>query len=171
MTTMVAAARKLDVGAGFAGPEGYERLDKTDVYGAEHVHDITDIPWPFADETFATLNCSHILEHIDRSRLVDVMNEMHRVLEPWGELRIEIPVAPHWKAFADPTHVSYLVPQTFIYFAGADMFGYRKLYGIRPWMFPPHVYVDGVMQFKADSDGGIMSIMLIKPKENPDEQA
>jgi SAM-dependent methyltransferase len=163
--------RKLDVGAGFANMEGYERLDKTDVFGAEHIHDIEDIPWPFDDGTFDVLNCSHILEHIDRSKLVGVMNEMHRVLKEWGELRIEIPVAPHWKAFADPTHVSYLVPQTFIYFAGDVMKNYQKLYGIKPWDFAPGVFVDNVMMYKQDEDGGIMSILLIKPKETCDAKA
>jgi SAM-dependent methyltransferase len=168
----VAVPRKLDVGAGFSGPEGYERLDKTGVYGAEHIHDITDIPWPFADNTFAALNCTHILEHIDRSRFIDVMNEMHRVLEPGGELDIEVPIAPHWKAFADPTHVSYFVPQTFVYFAGAATHKYRTLYGIRPWEFelgaysPPNADgVDGELQFRIDEGGGIMALTLIKPRE------
>ena len=155
--------RKLDVGSGDGHNEGWETIDKSDAFHPDHVHDLTDIPWPFEDATFDELKCSHILEHIDRSLLISVMNEMHRITKPGGRLQIESPVAPHWKAFADPTHVSFLVPQTFIYFSDESAEMYRTLYGMEKWDMVEEQIVDGVFQCRMDGDGGIMQIDLIKP--------
>ena len=156
--------RKLDVGSGGTHEDGWESIDRSDAYKPDYVHDLTDFPWPFEDEAFDELRCSHILEHIDRSLLVSVMNEMHRIMKPGGMLHIESPVAPHWKAFADPTHVSFLVPQTFIYFADESASMYQKLYGIKKWELVEEQIIDGVFQCRMDGDQGIMQIDLIRPE-------
>jgi predicted SAM-dependent methyltransferase len=160
---MTAAPRKLDVGSGATHEEGYASIDITDAFNPDYVHDITQIPWPFEDASFDVLRCSHILEHIDRSLLVAVMNEMHRILVPGGMLKIESPVAPHWKAFADPTHVSLLVPQTFLYFADNSSI-FHKLYGMEKWdLVQEQIDEEGVFHCRMDADGGIMQIDLLKP--------
>ena len=62
------------------------------------------------------------------------MNEVHRVLGEKGMVRIEVPVFPFWKAIADPTHVSFFVPETFDYFCGApDVAHCVGLYDIKLW--------------------------------------
>ena len=155
--------RRLDVGAGAMREDGWETLDKSDAYEPDHNHDITQLPWPFEDGTFAEVKCVHVLEHIDRNLLVPVMNELHRIIEDGGKLFIEAPVAPHWKAFADPTHVSFLVPQTFLYFADASMEHWRKLYGIRKWGFRPEDRIGDDFRFGLDDDCGIMQVWLVKP--------
>ena len=70
----------------------------------------------------------------NRKGLVDVMNEMWRVLEPEGRCWIEVPLFPTEDAVADPTHGSFLVSQTFDYFVKGGIFEeQRMLYGIKPW--------------------------------------
>ncbi|MDP9192301.1 MAG: class I SAM-dependent methyltransferase [Acidobacteriota bacterium] len=80
-----------------------------------------------------------------RHGLIDVMNEMWRVLEPGGQAWIEVPVFPTEEAIADPTHGSFLVSSTFDYFNRCDnhtedmghLFicreDHRQMYGIKPW--------------------------------------
>lgn len=80
-----------------------------------------------------------------RRGLVDVMNEMWRVLEVGGQAWIEVPVFPTEEAIADPTHGSFLVSSTFDYFNRCDnhtgdmghLFicreDHRQMYGIKPW--------------------------------------
>jgi len=114
---------------------------------------------PKADE-FATDASGHV--HLDgddfaviragsrsyieaRKGLVDVMNECWRVLEPDGQIWIEVPLFPTEEAIADPTHGSFLVSATFDYFlkcqAHSDDDGHlvlcredhRRMYGIKPW--------------------------------------
>ena len=157
--------RQLDIGSGGTHEEGWESIDISDAYSPDHVHDLTDLPWPFEDNTFDNLRCSHILEHIDRSWLVAVMNEMHRILKPGGMVNIQSPCAPHWKAYADPTHVSYLVPQTFLYFADDCMEMYRTLYGAKKWdLVQEQIDEHGVFHCRMSADGGVFDIDLYKPE-------
>lgn len=155
--TIERVARKLDVGAGAKSDDGWETMDLSPAYHPDFQHDITDFPWPFADGEFDELRCWHVLEHLPAGMTrVAVMNEMHRVLRPGGELSIEVPVFPFWTAIADPTHVSYFVPQSFDYFiVGGGHEEHMALYGVQPWHF--------VQRMKAD-DGRIMRVLLRKPE-------
>jgi SAM-dependent methyltransferase len=121
------------------------------------------LPWPFEDETFIELKAYHVLEHLPATTmeidwdnrsvvyantLINVMNEMWRILKPEGVLDIEVPIFPFWTAIADPTHVSPpFVPQTFSYFCTKESYrrgmrgssvaddheAHRELYGIKRW--------------------------------------
>ncbi len=109
-------------------------------------------PWPIDADSVANIFASHVLEHIPAGapRLA-VMNECYRVLEPGGSLEIRVPCFPHPFAIADPTHVSFWVESSILYFTGdlapdAD-------YGIKKWQLG-HLYV---------SDGWELRALLIKP--------
>lgn len=150
----IATGRRLDIGAGAKREDGWETMDISPVYAPDFQHDLTRFPWPFDDGTFEEVRCWHVLEHIDRQHLIPVMNEMHRILVGWGEAEIEVPVFPHWKAIADPTHISFFVPQTFDYFCDERLFGdHMKLYGIKPWKH--------VQRFRLD-EGQIVRVRLAK---------
>ena len=141
------ATRKLDVGAGAYREEGYETMDISPAFSPDFQHDITQLPWPFEDEAFHEIKCFHVMEHLERRFMVPVMNEMHRILRPGGMAEVEVPIFPFWTAIADPTHVSFFVPQTFSYFCTADSYrqamrgstvdvdhtDHRTLYGIKTW--------------------------------------
>ena len=160
---VVKTGRKLDVGAGAKHDADFETMDISPVHSPNFVHDITQIPWPFEDGTFDEVRCHHVLEHLpsvtyvfheawDRTRdgahipafieprntLIDVMNEMHRILKAGGTANIEVPVFPYWTAIADPTHRQFFVPQTFWYFCrgsfqGSSYAEQRELYGVKEW--------------------------------------
>ena len=157
--------RKLDVGAGAMRDEGYETMDISPAFSPDFQHDLTQFPWPFEDRSFDEVRCFHVLEHIERKYTIAMMNEMHRILNPSGVLEIEIPLFPYWPAIADPTHVSFFVPQTFAYFCTGESYakgmkgsrayeGYenhRKLYGIKEWE---------LVAAKRDELGSILRVVM-----------
>lgn len=149
-----APKRRLDIGAGAKRDEGWETMDLSPVYSPDFQHDLTQLPWPLADESFDELRCWHVLEHIERRYQIPVMNEMHRVLKTGGVADIEVPVFPYWTAMADPTHVSFFVPQSFWYFTKSEYAEHRDLYGIKTWKMR-----DGWR----DGQGSIVRVELEKP--------
>lgn len=164
---IVPEGRRLDVGAGTIREDGWETMDLSPSYSPDFQHDITQLPWPFADETFAEIRCQHVLEHLERKHLIPVMNEMHRITMPGGSVEIEVPVFPYWTAIADPTHLQFFVPQTFAYFCTSDsyrkavngarnMYDYaeqRQLYGIREWE---------MVKAWRDEMGSLLRVRLVK---------
>jgi SAM-dependent methyltransferase len=160
-----ATGRKLDVGAGAHKEPGYETMDISSVFSPDFRHDITSFPWPFEDRTFSEIRCHHVLEHVDRKDLIAVMNEMWRICKGDGIVNIEIPLFPYWPAIADPTHISFFVPQTFAYFCTEESYtkgmkgakayeGYtshRALYGIREWK---------LVSAKRDGIGSILRVEM-----------
>ena len=142
---------KLDLGAGVKRQDGFLAFDlagNPDVRGDGRA-------LPFSDGAFEEVRCWHVLEHIERRDLVNVMNECHRVLKAGGTIDIEMPVFPFWTAMADPTHVTFLVPQTWDYFTDQVKYGdHMILYGIRPWKLAWR---------RRLMDGQIMRVMMEKP--------
>jgi SAM-dependent methyltransferase len=153
------SVRRLDVGAGAKSEDGWETMDISPVFAPSFQHDIMQIPWPFEDGEFQELRCWHVLEHLERQHLIPVMNEMHRILSPGGSLDIEVPVFPFWPAIADPTHVSFFVPQTFWYFThtehdGISFADHRALYGINTW---------DLKAARRNEMSSMFKILLVKP--------
>ena len=68
-------------------------LDWIHIDGGEYDHldynDITDLP--FADNAVELIYASHVLEYFDRTQVLKVLTEWHRVLKPGGVLRLGVP--------------------------------------------------------------------------------
>lgn len=89
-------------------------------------------PIPAGDGTVEAVRASHVMEHIPAGApRLWVMNEVHRVLAPGGTFTIIVPLIGTWHAIADPTHVSFWVPESFNYFDGTQ--APHADYGILPW--------------------------------------
>ncbi len=122
---------RLDLGGGAIPLEGFVNLDAVHGDGPWR-RLVQDVPWPLGDGEASEIYSSHMLEHVPAGRArIDVFNEAHRVLRSGGTFTIRVPLFPTWQAIADPTHVSFFVPESFRYFTGelradAD-------YGIRLW--------------------------------------
>jgi SAM-dependent methyltransferase len=141
----------LDIGCGAKREDGFLAAD---IAGHPEVRcDARHMP--FKDNSFDEIRCWHVIEHIERRDLVGVMNECHRVLKSGGGIDIEMPVFPFWSAMADPTHVTFLVPQTWDYFTDVAHYGEQmELYGIKPWK---------LVARKRLTDGQIMRVAMEKP--------
>jgi SAM-dependent methyltransferase len=113
----------LDLGVGEAGQvEAGIGIDVNEAVRPDVVADV-GVALPFADGVADHVFAVHVLEHVaDAHR---TMREIHRILRPDdGVLHVLVPFWRHEVAVADPSHVRYFVPRTFLAFCasapGAD---------------------------------------------------
>jgi len=94
--------KTLDIGCGPNKIEGAIGLDHHPDSQADVLADFEHGYFPFADESFEHVECSHVIEHV-RSP-VRLMEECWRVLEVGGTLKVKTPHYTHWTSWGDPTH-------------------------------------------------------------------
>ncbi|MEM2956117.1 MAG: methyltransferase domain-containing protein [Candidatus Pacearchaeota archaeon] len=109
----------LNIGCGTDIRKGYINLDIVKLPGVDVVWDIEKFPYPFKDNTFDEIFCSHVLEHV--SDLVKVMEEIWRISKPHARIKIIVPNFSGYYAFVDPTHKRFFTYSTFDYFTGAGL--------------------------------------------------
>jgi SAM-dependent methyltransferase len=78
---------------------------------ADVVHDLDQLPWPFPDQTFHRLVCSHVLEHLRDPRRC--LLELHRVARPGATLEIATPHYSSPDSWGDITHYMHFSLKTF----------------------------------------------------------
>lgn len=79
-------------------------------------HDFNETPYPFPDDHFDAIFARHSLEHVHRERLLEVIQEIHRIGRDGAEVYIRV---PYWnsESFAgDPTHWNMFSETTFRHF-------------------------------------------------------
>jgi SAM-dependent methyltransferase len=106
--------KKLNLGCGTNIRKGYVNLDCVKAPGIDKVYDIEKFPWPFKNNEFDEILCSHILEHV--SDLSRTMKEINRISKPGARVKIR---APHFScgvSYRDPTHKRLFSYFTFDYF-------------------------------------------------------
>lgn len=96
-------------------------------------------PIPFASNTFTFCTAYDFIEHIPRVAiyegkarfcLVELMNEIYRVLKDGGYFLHSTPAYPSKEAFQDPTHVNYITEETMpYYFCLPDLYAKKVGYG------------------------------------------
>ena len=122
----------VDIGGGHSPTPGYDNLDPVHGTNALLTRRAEDGPLPYGNQSVEAIRASHVLEHIAGPDIIPVMNEFHRVLVPGGELTVIVPQFPSWQAMADPTHISFWVPERFAYFTGVAVA--QAEYSIRYWI-------------------------------------
>ena len=103
--------RVLDIGCGANKVPGAIGMDINPRTAADVIHDLDDLPYPFADDQFDEVIGRHVIEHV-RDPMA-VMNELHRITRHGGLVKL---VAPHWTNpdFAtDLTHRNHLNSYSF----------------------------------------------------------
>jgi SAM-dependent methyltransferase len=94
---------------------------------------------PFDDNFFGSISAFDYLEHIPRVLvseqgqtkfpLIEIMNEIWRVLANGGKFYALTPCYPAPQAFQDPTHVNFITESTHHYFCGENpegiMYGFN----------------------------------------------
>jgi SAM-dependent methyltransferase len=104
----------------------------------DYVRIAQDAQLPFESNQIDSISAFDFLEHIPRNDrlpngeftnpLINIMNEIHRILKPGGIFIALTPCFPSPAAFTDPTHVNFISDQTHLYFAGPN-FAKAKNYG------------------------------------------
>jgi SAM-dependent methyltransferase len=103
--------RVLDIGCGTNKTPGAIGMDVNPRSAADIIHDLDDVPYPFADDQFDEVVGLHVIEHV-RDPMA-VISELHRITRPGGLVRL---IAPHWTNpdFAtDLTHRNHLNSYSF----------------------------------------------------------
>lgn len=124
---------KVDLGCGKAKREGFTGVDVSADCDADIVHDLTVLPWPFADGSVEEAYSAQFFEHLTGAQRIDFMHELYRILRPGGTATI---ITPYWtsgRAMQDPTHQwPPLLESSYLYFSaewrraqGLDHYGIR----------------------------------------------
>ena len=104
MTDVAVASLKLNLGSGSVKMDGYTGVDISSECGADVVHDLNEIPWPFESDSVDEAHASHFLEHLTGEQRMAFMDELWRVLKPEGKATIITPFWASSRAIQDPTH-------------------------------------------------------------------
>jgi SAM-dependent methyltransferase len=121
----------LDVGCGANKTEGAIGLDSNPRTAADVIHDLGDLPYPFADDEFDNVVANHVVEHVP-----DVMAfiaELHRVTKHGGRIKLITPhyTNPDWAN--DPTHRNHINSYTFnTFLPGRQVFDFYTDIELKP---------------------------------------
>lgn len=127
---------KLNFGCGKDIKEGWDNMDITPWGGTNIVRDFRR-GIPRNDNYYTEILAQYSLTQIQSKKdFIFVMNELHRVLEKTGILKIKVPNARHefTDSFNDPMDCRYFTKETFDYFNIDHPYRWNAFnYGIEPW--------------------------------------
>ena len=105
------AKKVLDVGCGQNKIPGAIGIDSNPRSHADVIHDLGAFPYPFNDNEFDEIVCTHVIEHVPD--VMGFINELHRIAKAGGRLRIVTPhySNPDWAT--DPTHRNHFNSYSF----------------------------------------------------------
>lgn len=104
---------KINLGCGFDIHPGWINLDCAALPGVDVVHDLKNLPLPFADGSVDYVLAKDVLEHVD---YILLLRDLHRILRQGGTLEIRVPHFTSAANFIDPTHKSRFSIRTFDFF-------------------------------------------------------
>ena len=175
--TMAVANRLcLNLGCGDS-PRHSEMLDKwinldiQDLPGVDIVRDLRrGIPMP--DESYDNVLCDNVLEHFDSEDVIFLINEIDRVLKIGGTAEI---VVPHCLigqgAYQDPTHKSFFVPRSVIYWNQSMSTRGGKFVGITANLLPYPDIERGVQTFGDPSSTEVFLRFILRKQPLPEKNS
>ncbi|CAG1020043.1 hypothetical protein MTYM_00025 [Methylococcales bacterium] len=134
--------QKLNLGCGFDLKEGYINLDIVD-HGGNMIHDINSFPYPFSENTFDEIYCSHILEHLDSFH--KTVSELWRIAKPNASIIVYAPFFLNTKYFGEPDHK---IPFSIRTFDNYEYIGNRKLKFYEQWKLNHRTNYRSQVQFE-----------------------
>lgn len=175
--------KQLDLGCGnSAAMAGHTRAGYK-CYGVD-IHPFEDVkvadlalePIPYEDDSFDLVTAHQFIEHIPkvlyvlnrqtlrqvkRQPIIELLNEVYRVLKDGGEFHFDVPAAGTPQYWGDPTHVSEWCEDSINYYSG-DYFGHHDDYGHRSKFKKIDVHRDPERDWRL-----IVTLQAIKPMEPP----
>jgi SAM-dependent methyltransferase len=109
---------KIQLGSGYKNKTGYINIDADPNCKPDILLNIDDVNLllPFDDSSVDEILAVHVLEHIGTG-FFKLLQECYRVLKPGGIFDISVPYPRHDIAIIDPTHVRFILPETFRLFS------------------------------------------------------
>jgi SAM-dependent methyltransferase len=114
MEHVVKQAKILELGCGRTKRPHAIGIDRIPLPGVDIVHDLNQVPYPFADNTFDEVYAIHVIEHMDSILLV--MEEIYRITRPNARVVIITPHHSDAISWQDPSHKWHLNSYSFSYF-------------------------------------------------------
>ena len=96
-------------------------IDHNNDVQADVVQNLNEFPYPFSDNEFDMVICTHILEHLDDT--IKVMEELWRIAKSNAVIKINTPNFAHITSFSDPTHKHHFTYHSFDYFDKSTYYG------------------------------------------------
>ncbi|MDQ6965213.1 MAG: class I SAM-dependent methyltransferase [Mariprofundales bacterium] len=118
----------LDVGCGPNRAEGAVGLDHHPASDADVLADFGKEAFPFIDNSFDRVICSHVIEHMREP--VKLMEEIWRVLKVDGIVEVKTPHYTHWTSWGDPTHYHHFGSHALRHFTEQSTVYYRCRYSL-----------------------------------------
>jgi len=119
---------KINLGCGYRKMDSCINVDNREVVKPDIVVDVEQ-GLPFLDNSIDEVMAIDFLEHIERSRLFPLMDEIWRVLKPRGKFNHVTPSDSGRGAWQDPTHKAAWNINTWKFYF-TDL-AYRKLYSTK----------------------------------------
>ena len=124
-------------------PKEFEELITLDIdpnCGADVIHDLNELPWPFDENMFDEVHAYEVLEHFgaqgDWRAFFAHFSEIYRILKPDGILCATVPIWDSVWLWGDPGHtraitaesLTYLNQQAYEQLGKSPMTDYRHWY-------------------------------------------
>jgi len=114
--------KKVNLGCGKDILPGWVNVDKLKNDGVDICWDLNKFPYPFTDNSVDYVLMKHVLEHLDD--VIRVIEEVYRILKPYGQVEIIVPYFRHKNAFTDPTHKHFFTEDSMNYFTDSAFFNF-----------------------------------------------
>lgn len=114
---------KLDLGCGkrldnhHTKQAGFVGVDIADIEGVDIVHDLTQFPYPFDDNSVDEIFNSHFIEHLTGEQQMAFFNECYRIMKPGAKMTCIAPYYNSVRCMQDPTHKTEISEQRFYYYS------------------------------------------------------
>lgn len=96
-----AGERWLNLGCGTDLRPGWVNADIVD-YGGNTTMDLNSYPYPFPENHFDFILCSHVLEHLGNFN--QVVTELYRIAKDGGQIEVRVPFFLSTKYYSEPDH-------------------------------------------------------------------